>query len=187
MKKTAILTITLVFFVTLFILGCIGFVFNNKSKESTKSDISTSIESKETTEEIESGTIETELSESGHANLSIPDAKEYDIFTWPENGIVTKIPTPTWPDRGVFYGSETSEVTFWAEIGYTTLDNYNEYIKACKEMGYDLNVYEDPGYTFWGENEEGYGVQLIYVPWSRYMGVQVTNSASTWEHWWEEN
>lgn len=53
MKKTAILAITLVFFVTLFILGCIGFIFNNKSKESTKTNISTSIERKEKTEEIE--------------------------------------------------------------------------------------------------------------------------------------
>lgn len=184
MKKTTILIITLVFFITLFILGCIGFAFNDKSKKSTEPDISTSVESEETTEEVESETTENEVPKSGHADLSIPDAKEYDIFTWPEFGIVTKIPTPTWSDRGVFYGSETSEVTFWAEIGYTTLDNYNEYIEACKEMGYDLNIYEDPGYTFWGENEEGYGVQLIYFPWSRYMSVQVRNSTSTWEHWW---
>ena len=58
MKKTSILAITLVFFVTLFILGCIGFIFNNKSKESTKTDISISIERKETTEEIESRSIQ---------------------------------------------------------------------------------------------------------------------------------
>ena len=123
----------------------------------------------------------------GQADTSIPDAKEYDVITWPAFGIATKIPMPTWSDRGVFYGSETSETQFWAEIGYTTLDDYNSYIKACQDYGYIKNAYEDPDYMYWGENEDGYGIQLTYIPWSRYVGIQVTSNAAEWNKSWEEN
>ena len=121
----------------------------------------------------------------GPADLSIPDAEEFDVIAWPTFGIASKIPMPTWSDRGRFYSSENSETTLWVDIGYTTLDDYRNYVKALQDYGYVLNVHEETDYMFWGENEEGYGVQLTYTSWSRYMGLQVTSNAADWNGWWK--
>ena len=149
----------------------------------TKNDISTSASSS-----YENTTKSTELEESSleHADTFIPDAKEYDVIIWPTFGIATKIPMPTWSDRGVFYSSETSETLLWAEIGYTTIDDYRNYVEACKAYGYDKNIHEEIDSVYYAENEEGYAVDLLYVPWSKYIGIQATSNAEGWSSWWEE-
>lgn len=121
----------------------------------------------------------------GPADLSIPDAEEFDVIAWPTFGIALKIPMPTWSDRGRFYSSEDSETTLWMEIGYTTVDDYRNYVKALQDYGYNLNIHEETDCKFWGENEEGYGVQLTYISWSHYMGLQVTSDATEWDGWWK--
>lgn len=110
----------------------------------------------------------------GHADLLIPDAKEYDVIEWPTYGIATNLPVPTWSDRGQFYGSSSDETMFWAEIGYTTLKDYEGYVEACKACGFDKDIQEDPGSSFIAYNEEGYMVDLLYVPWSKYVDIQIT-------------
>lgn len=196
-------------FIAIIIILSICFAFAGCVKRMTPEDYLKQIESmnNKINEENEQNSISTESSNEkpsetyveeieeeepienslGHADLSIPNAKEYDVITWPTFGIVTKIPMPTWSDRGCFYGSETSEVTFWCNIGYTTLDDYRGYVKDLQDYGYVINVHEDPDYMFWGENEEGYGVQLTYIPWSYYMAIQVTNDPASWGAWWDED
>lgn len=110
----------------------------------------------------------------GHADLLIPDAKEYDVIEWPTYGIATNLPIPTWSDRGQFYGSPSDETMFWAEIGYTTLKDYEDYVEACKAAGFDKDIQEDPGSSFIAYNEEGYMIDLLYVPWSKYVDIQIT-------------
>lgn len=110
----------------------------------------------------------------GHADLLIPDAKEYDVIEWPTYGIATNLPVPTWSDRGQFYGSPSDETMFWAEIGYTTLKDYEGYVEACKACGFDKDIQEDPGSSFIAYNEDGYMIDLLYVPWSKYVDIQIT-------------
>lgn len=110
----------------------------------------------------------------GHADLLIPDAKEYDVIEWPTYGIATNLPVPTWSDRGQFYGSPSDETMFWAEIGYTTLKDYEDYVEQLKACGFDQDIQEDPGSSFIAYNEDGYMVDLLYVPWSKYMDIQLT-------------
>lgn len=110
----------------------------------------------------------------GHADLLIPDAKEYDIIEWPTYGIATNLPVPTWSDRGQFYGSPSDETMFWAEIGYTTLKDYEDYVEQLKACGFDQDIQEDPGSSFIAYDEDGYMIDLLYVPWSKYMDIQLT-------------
>lgn len=119
------------------------------------------------------------------ANASIPDAIEYDVISWPTSGAVTKIPIPSWSNRGKFFSSETSETNFWAEVGYTTLDDYRNYIEACKQARFVNDMHEENDSLFWAVNEEGYGVQLTYISWGKYLGVQVTSDAASWSKYWE--
>ena len=110
----------------------------------------------------------------GHADLLIPDAKEYDVIEWPTYGIATNLPVPTWSDRGQFYGSSSDETMFWAEIGYTTLKDYEDYVEQLKACGFDQDIQEDPGSSFIAYNEDGYMGDLLYVPWSKYVDIQLT-------------
>ena len=110
----------------------------------------------------------------GHADLLIPDAKDYDVIEWPTYGIATNLPVPTWSDRGQFYGSPSDETMFWAEIGYTTLKDYEDYVEMCKAYGFNQNIQEEPGSSFIAYNEDGYMIDLLYVPWSKYVDIQLT-------------
>lgn len=176
--------------IALILVLCLSFIGCSKKEEATN-DISTKMPEETSDDNVEAVKEILESKKPTNSNLnpadlSIPDAIEYDVISWPVFGIATKIPIPTWSDRGCFYSSETSETMLWANIGYTTLDDYRGYVKALEDYGYNLNIHETKDYLFWGENEEGYGVQLTYVSWSRYMAIQVTSNAADWDVWWED-
>lgn len=114
----------------------------------------------------------------------IPNAKDFPEFEWPTFGAATKVPTPDWSNRGeILIDSETG---FWGQVGYSTLDDYNAYIKACQDAGYIEDYYNVAGYMYYGANADGYGVQLTYNKQDYYMAIQVTAYASEWDKWWVE-
>lgn len=143
-------------------------------------DISTEAPTSETTE-----TTETSIPEETEGSLSeIPNAKEFPEIEWPTFGAATKIPTPEWSNCGsILIDSETH---LWVQVGYSTLDDYNAYVKACQEMGYTEDYYNVAGYMYYGANTDDYGVQLTYNQTDHYIAIQVTACASEWDKWWEE-
>lgn len=114
----------------------------------------------------------------------IPNAKEFPEIEWPTFGAATKIPTPDWSNHGeILIDSETG---FWGQIGYSTLDNYTAYVKACQEAGYIEDYYNVAGYMYYGANTDGYAVQLTYNQYEHYVAIQVTHDAASWNKWWVE-
>ena len=162
-------TIFAIIIVMLFVFtGCsITFNYGKESKE-TKEPKETTIE-----ESIESPT-----------ESDIPDTKEFEYMEWPTFGAATKVPTPDWSDRGTILID--SETDFWAEIGYSTLEDYTNYVKLCQDAGYIIDYYNVANYMYYGADDNGYAVQLVFNQYDNYVSIQVTADATSWNRYWED-
>lgn len=114
----------------------------------------------------------------------IPNAKEFPEIEWPTFGIVTKIPEPTWSNHGEILTD--SELNHWSEIGYATVNDFEEYVNACQDSGFTVNSYYEKGYMYYAENEDGEVLQLTYNQYDHYVGIILDNDVSGWSKWWEE-
>lgn len=157
----------------------------------------TSIESELTTVPIdiseEESIVEETLVEAEESEISVedtfPDAKEFPEIEWPTFGAATKVPTPTWSNRGEFLGTSESESYLWVQVGYSSLNDFSNYIKLCQDWGYTENAYIDYDCLtpiYYGEDESGCAIQLTYNTFDYYMAIQYTADTSDWSKWWEE-
>ena len=89
-----------------------------------------------------------------------PDAYEHDVYSWPTFGLGIEIPIPTWSNRGYIWVDEAD--AYNCEVGYTTVDNFNDYKKAVQDAGFTLN-YKNASDAYYAENEEGIGVLITYT------------------------
>ena len=89
-----------------------------------------------------------------------PDAFEHDIYSWPTFGLGIEIPIPTWSNRGYIWVDEAD--AYNCEVGYTTVDNFNDYKEAVQDAGFTLN-YKNASDAYYAENEEGIGVLITYT------------------------
>lgn len=113
---------------------------------------------------------------------SLPNMSVLGTDTWPEKGIVTRIPQPE--GKNYAYRSMRSEVTsFRTDVYNIDTDGAQEYIAQCKEMGF----VQDPnleGSTFDGFDADGYELTIIYYSslkeMSLYLYAPETLSALTW-------
>ena len=167
MKKNIIIAIALIICMTF--AGCTAYTGSAGMQDTNTVEESIS-------ENTETGGSSEEI------NNDIPDATYFDIFEWPSFGASTKIPSVDWSDRGKILAD--SENTFWAQVGYSTKENYEEYVKDCQEMGYTENYYNVAGYMYYGKNADGYAVQLTYNQYEHYIAIQVTSNVSEWNKWW---
>lgn len=180
MKKFAVAIIVLS--IALLFTGC-TFTIGSGSKNSPAKN---NTETVETVEKPEPSIEESEMNKAEtETPPDIPDAKEFPEFEWPTFGASTKVPTPEWSNYGEILVD--SEITFWGQVGYTTLEDYNAYVKACQNAGYIEDYYNVAGYIYYGANADGYGVQLTYNQYEHYMAIQVTAYASEWDKWWVED
>lgn len=115
----------------------------------------------------------------------IPNAKGFPEMSWPTFGAATKIPAPDWSSNGEILVD--SEITFWVQVGYSTVDNYNDYMKACQEAGFTKDYYSIANYMYYGANSDGYAIQLTYNEYDHYIAIQVTANAADWDKWWLED
>lgn len=168
MKKFTIAAIILS--ISLMFAGCTITIDSKSADISTESEVTESVLEESITEE--------------ESIPDIPGAKEFDTFEWPTFGAVTRIPVADWSDRGMILAD--SENTFWVQVGYSTQDNYNEYVKACQEAGFTEDYYNVAGYMYYGANTDGYFVQLTYNEYDHYVAIQTGNVDAGWNKWWEE-
>lgn len=112
----------------------------------------------------------------------IPGAKEFPEFEWPTFGAVTRIPVADWSTHGTILAN--SENSFWVQVGYSTLDNYNDYVKACQDAGFTEDYYNAEGYMYYGANADGYFVQLTYNQYDHYVAIQTGSVSAGWNKWW---
>ncbi len=170
MKKFAIFAV--IFAMCVAFVGCtITVDYGNKTKETeatTEPETEDVVESVEPTEFVS----------------DIPDAAYFDIIDWPTFGAATKVPAPDWSNRGTIYLD--SETGFWCEVGYSTLEDYKSYVKACQDLGFVNDYYSVANYIYYGANDENYAVQIGYNEYDHYVSIQVTADASSWNKWWED-
>lgn len=185
MKKFAIFAV--IFAMLMAFAGCTIIIGDDTSKETTEATTEATTEPEVTTEpEIGSPTEEELIEETAEpeSDSDMPNAAYYDEMDWPIIGAATKIPTPDWSTRGGIYVDSESE--FWADIGYSTSDDYNKYVRACQEAGFINDYYNMPGYMYYGVNDEGYAVLITNNEYSNIIGVQVTSDPSNWDRYWED-
>lgn len=99
-----------------------------------------------------------------------PDAYEYDVYSWPTFGLATEIPVPTWSNRGYIMFDE--EDRFSCDVGYTTVENFNNYKKALQDAGFVVN-YKNSSYAYYAETETGLAVLVIYSDYWYELGIAV--------------
>lgn len=170
MKKFTITAIILS--ICLIFAGCTITIDSKSADISTESEVSEPILEEATAEENE------------EPIPDIPDAKEYPEFEWPTFGAVTRIPVADWSSKGQILAD--SENTFWVQVGYSTQDDYNDYVKACQDAGFTEDYYNVAGYMYYGANADGYFVQLTYNEYDHYVAIQTGNVDAGWNKWWEE-
>lgn len=170
--------ISLFFVVLALSLGLAGCNVSN-------SEIQTTDTSSPDISQTEASAAPTEESVVGDDRPDIPDAEYFDEFVWPTFGLATKIPIPSWSKWGLFLGNETSETYCWVQVGYSTLDDFNDYVKACQDAGYTEDSYYKNGYMYYAVDSDGRGIQVHYNQWSHFLDIQVTIDPSDWDKSWE--
>lgn len=114
------------------------------------------------------------------------DAKEFDKLDWPDSEISlsSKIPVPDWSEYGeVGYDIES---LFYVQIGYSAVDNFNDYITICRdEYEFNIEQHEEEGFKYYAENEEGFAIELTYNPYDKFVSIKAIRNPETWNKWWE--
>lgn len=171
MKKfTIINTVALILATCLLFAGCTITINSKPDDASNESEVTESVQEESIVEE--------------ETIPDIPGAKEFDTFEWPTFGAVTRIPVADWSNRGLILCD--SENSFWVQVGYSTKDNYDNYVKACQDAGFTEDYYNIAGYMYYGANADGYFVQLTYNEYDHYIAIQTGSVDAGWNKWWEE-
>lgn len=88
-----------------------------------------------------------------------PNAREYDIYSWPTLGIASEIPAPLWSNRGAISYESADE--FSCLVGYTTKENYSNYVKELQDFGF-VKYYESSSIMYYAETEDGWAIWICY-------------------------
>lgn len=156
--------------ITIILSICLTFVGCTVTNSENATDIS-----KETVE------VTTNITEEFVSD--IPNAKKFDEMAWPTFGLATEIPIPEWSNCGEILVD--GETTFWAQIGYSTLDDFNDYITVCQDAGFTEDCCRVSEYLYYGANADGHAVQLTYNQFKHYIAIQATTDADGWDKYWE--
>lgn len=132
-----------------------------------------------TTENIEAS--ETQL------DTWFDDAMVFEKYEWPssEHSLSTDIPKPDWSENGEI--GYDIDYLFYARIGYSTLDDYNNYVKECQkdDYGFIIEQHEQKDFRYYAENEEGHAIEILYNANNKFIAISVIREPSTWDKWWK--
>lgn len=83
---------------------------------------------------------------------------ELNEISWPTTGLGSMLPTPT-STKGKINSDSSS--SFSVKIGNTSLDEYNKYVKACEDKGFNVD-YSKQDNTYHAKNSEEYSLYVYY-------------------------
>ncbi len=92
-------------------------------------------------------------------SLSLKAPEQMNEFVWPTNGIGAMLPATT-STLGKITSDSSS--TFRIQVGNTTIEEYNRYVKACEEKGFTMDYDREEKY-YRAKNIEGYQLSLSYL------------------------
>lgn len=104
------------------------------------------------------------------------EAREFDIYAWPTLGIASEIPAPLWSNRGLI--SYESEDEFNCLVGYTTKEDYLNYVKELQDFGF-VKYYESSAIMYYAETEDGWAVWVCYSDNSSMMSIALARDFET--------
>lgn len=108
-----------------------------------------------------------------------PDAEDYDVYYWPTFGIASEIPVPSWSNRGwIDYDEEDH---FRCYVGYTTPDDFHNYVAELQNFGFTVNYFNDGDWRFYAETEDGMGILLYYWEKDSHMCLEIARDCSVIE------
>lgn len=92
-----------------------------------------------------------------YIHLDAPE--KFSEIEWPTNGLGTKLPIPKSKIGRIAWNNEES---FIVHLGETSIDELNNYIKECKNYGFNLLLGESEGF-YNANNDEKYELTLRYL------------------------
>lgn len=84
---------------------------------------------------------------------------EMTDLDWPFNDLAKELPQPQ-SSKGHVEREEKDNFSVY--IGDTSIEDYEDYIKACKKAGFDETTSKGET-TFYAQSEDGYLLQVFYV------------------------
>lgn len=83
---------------------------------------------------------------------------EMSTITWPSGTAGKQLPIPKSTIGKILYEHDNS---FFVYIGNTTKSDYNEYVRACSDKGFNVN-YSKSDNLYYADNDEGWHVSVNY-------------------------
>lgn len=109
-------------------------------------------------------------------NVYLDAPEEMSEFEWPTSGLGTMLPiTKSNIGRICWNNSET----FIVHVGNTSIQEYNEYVKACEQKGFTVD-YSKGDKTYSALNTDGYKISLMYLGFNNIeISLKVTKNSTT--------
>lgn len=113
---------------------------------------------------------------SGDMHIRIQSPEELSEISWPTTGIGMKLPAP---DSSMGKITSDSSDCFRVTIGNTTIDDYNNYVKACEQKGFVVDYTKNEG-RYEAKNEDGFRLNTSYLGCNRIdIMIQTPKKEST--------
>ena len=98
---------------------------------------------------------------------------KYKKLDWSTHKATSVLPTPDWTWWG--YALIDDDLSYYGYLGYTTFEDFDNYINELKDAGYTENcdVNETSSNIDWiaDHTSNGYTVMLHYCAWCKYITV----------------
>ncbi len=88
--------------------------------------------------------------------LSSCMGEKKETAEWPTHGLAAKLPSPVGTVESVDMDEESLRATFRD----CSDAQFNEYVEACKDMGYTVDAEGDASYSYEAYSDEGYSLRL---------------------------
>lgn len=111
---------------------------------------------------------------SNEIHISLNAPTEMEELDWPTTGIGARLPAPESTIGDVVYESSKS---FQVIVGNTTLDDFNDYVDACEQQGFNVDYTKTDG-NYSAKDAEGYRLSVRYAG---YNQVEITIQTPTGE------
>ncbi len=104
---------------------------------------------------------------AGQEEYTYDPTEEFSDVEWPDSVLAQRLPTPE-----MTYGEikHEQEESFSIDFGNVTREQYNNYVKECKEAGYTVD-YHKSNTVYWAYDAEGYYLYVSYDDEYNIMGI----------------
>lgn len=104
-------------------------------------------------------------------NITLKSPEKMEEFQWPTTGLATVVPATKSTIGNIKYNNSNE---FIIHVGNTGIDEYNNYVNQCENIGFVVDYEKDKKY-YHAKNNDGYDLEIRYLG-GNVMEVSVENS-----------